>query len=724
MEEDENQVGQSLPGDEEDGTSDEAKDPLAGTENIESTEDGSLPVISKENEEVEEAAAERSNPEPENNEGAEVGQEGSPPSAMEEENMNQEKEPVEEDVSTEETMSAAPVDQNSAEAIPVPTEEEVPHPPSSDARLGEEEQTSAPEMTPTSQETVTQEENVSSNAEHLSSEIPLKTTVEGSNKSDRNSKGGTEGSVSEETQSAEAEDTGSQPPPTATLLQGSKDIATPTRSDADQARRAPVESSATSSSPAKTLVPIPPPPRGATLPPPTPTGEAALASASPTVNPTAPPPTGDTSAAVRKTTGVRQGSPVPRGSATQDRFSATRTTRGAASRSPVQERITSQDRSYDLSQRGESSGLVGQLLPAVFRRGADNSHINRMTQGSYSRYLMSCDAIPKNSFVRSFYGELPIPGFLPFRGERSSNADAQVPWKSPRWGSSRRERNNQPGRYPGDTLSTAVAGGLPGSMRREAGMLPEKYHNELRAQRFRRRRDPQHGVDPTLTDQYYYQQKSKAFYVPQEQNPNAAMLQYNHLYDFGDGSRFKSNEPPVRNPTALPPKTYGQQKAATKVSPYLPADRSSATLYEGQGDPMQKGSSSSLRTAKAVDAQKLHTSQFRQTRSIEDVIASDPNFVSRSAAGVRSAVASGKMDWSELPNRLQGVMSAERFKNGATPNSQKRNASEDGNVLPSIHPQHSQQQGDQYEVSRVNFTKRYEPHATPSAFVGAENGSL
>lgn len=581
-----------------------------------------------------------------------------------------------------------------------------------------EELSISPETVTESVAIAAEEENISSHTEHLSSEIPLKS---GREEDGKDAQERLSNERPEDIPDAQSDSSNALKGPTSDAAGNAAEVSGNSNSGAGNAPKAPVEAP---SRVAKTLVPTAPPPRTITSEPPTVAPEAMAGG-------DAPPPTAPVaqpvSVPVRNNPSVRQDS-LMKSRGAHDSPSMVRSSRIAASRLPVQEVEHPQEDYYSLSQRSGSPGLGGQMLPAVFRRGDDNSHINRMTQGSYSRYLMSCGGIPLNSFVRSFFGELPIPGFLPFRGEHSAGAPSQYPVKSPRLqsSSSRRERNNQPGRYPGDTLSTAVTGALPGAMRREAAMLPENYHNELRAQRVRRKRDPQHGVDPTLTDQHYYQQKSKAFYVPQEQNPNAPMLQYNHIYDFGDGTRFKSNGTPVRNPTALPPKTYGKHRAATAVSPYPSADRASEKLYEGRGDPAQRGSSSSLRTAKAVDPQNLHTSQFRQTRSIEDVIASDPNFVARSAAGVRSAVASGKMDWSELPNRLQGVMSTERSRNAPSQNFQQRSTSEgDGTALPSI-PQRQQAQqqqraagGDgQYEVSRVNFTKRYEPHATPSAFVG------
>lgn len=455
----------------------------------------------------------------------------------------------------------------------------------------------------------------------------------------------------------------------------------------------------------KPQAPAPPPALASS--PSSPTSAKRVASAVRTVPPSA--------TSVRKSPSPRAGS-WKKGSSAAVSPSQLSSNRAAAPYHEVQEEKLAGEAFYDLSQPDESAALSGQMLPAIFRRGGDNSHINRMLQGSYSRYISSCGMLSPNAFIGSFYRELPVPGLLPFRGEQSAEIDTRIPQQLPPWRASSacRQRNNRPGRYPGDTLSTAVAGALHGARQREAAMLAENNHNELRAQRIRRRRDPQHCVDPTFTDQYYYQQKSKASYVPRDQNPNALMLQYNHLYDFGDGSRFKSHGAPVRNPTALPPKTYEEQKAGTVIPPHPPMDRAPARLYEGLSDATQKTSSSSLRTAKAVDSQKLHPSQFRQAHSIEDVIASDPTFVMRSAAGVRSAVASGKMDWSELPNRLQGVMSAEHHRNDPSQSVQKRHASEgEENALPSV----QQQQGGQYEVSRVNFTKRYEPHATPSAFV-------
>lgn len=381
---------------------------------------------------------------------------------------------------------------------------------------------------------------------------------------------------------------------------------------------------------------------------------------------------------------------------------------------------------YEEYEEDVAALLVGDMMPAQFRRGFDNSHINRMSQGSYSRYLLSSDIIPGEKLYASFLGDTPVPGFLPFRGEHT--ADLETRRGNTRASSQRANRNNQPGRYPGDNLSSTMGATMSSTLRREMEMLDEPMYNELGAQRSRRRRDPEHCVDPKVTDQHYYNEKSKAYFVPQDQNPDAAMLQYNHLYDFGDGSRFKSSpgEKARRNPTATPPRTYAEnrQAAAAIQHPRQPT-KATGSVANKRREEIEKGSSS-LRTAKAVDVQKLHCSQFRQTRSIEDVVASDPTYVARSTDGIRSVVDSGKMDWSELPNRLQNVMSAERYKKRPnssgrlyapyrpppqpSPNSVPSGTTTDG-TLPPVGSKNS------YEVSRISFTKRYEPNATPSAFV-------
>lgn len=397
--------------------------------------------------------------------------------------------------------------------------------------------------------------------------------------------------------------------------------------------------------------------------------------------------------------------------------------RVAANRRPVDE--------YEEQDPGIM--LAGEMMPAQFRRGCDNSHINRMTQGSYSRYLLSSDIITEDQLYRSFLGETPVPGYLPFRGDHT--ADLENRRGNTRASSQRGNRNNQPGRFPGDTLSSTMGGTMSSTIKREMELLDEPMYNELGAQRARRRRDPEHCEDRTVTDQHYYNYKSKAYFVPQDQNPNAVMLQYNHLYDFGDGSRFKSapGQPSRRNPTAPAPRTYAENKQAAAAMQKAKPPKGTGSVANRRREEIEKGSSS-LRTAKAVDVQKLHCSQFRQTRSIEDVVASDPTYVARSTDGIRSVVDSGKMDWSELPSRLQTVMSAERYKkrptsssrlyapyrppNQATPasvpgagNTRLQQANADGAVLPPVGGKSN------YEVSRISFTKRYEPNATPSAFV-------
>eukprot|EP00796_Vickermania_ingenoplastis_P004286 gene4286-3102_t len=388
------------------------------------------------------------------------------------------------------------------------------------------------------------------------------------------------------------------------------------------------------------------------------------------------------------------------------------------------------------SRRGMDDGyeqdvgavLAGDIMPAQFRRGFDNSHINRMSQGSYSRYLLSSGVISDEQLYASFLGDTPVPGYMPFRGDHA--ADLETRRGNTRASSQRGNRNNRPGRYPGDNLSSTMGATMSSTIRREMEILDEPMYNELGAQRARRRRDPEHCVDPRVTDQHYYNQKSKAYFVPQDQNPNAAVLQYNHLYDFGDGSRFKSGpgEPARRNPNAPPPRTYAENKqAAAAIDRSRPPTKGTGSVANRRREEIEKGSSS-LRTAKAVDVQKLHCSQFRQTRSIEDVIASDPTYVARSTEGIRSVVDSGKMDWSELPNRLQTVMSAERYKkrpgsSGKLYAPYRPPPQPSPPTVPNSGGRHQQNEtslppvNGAYEVSRISFTKRYEPNATPSAFV-------
>lgn len=591
---------------------------------------------------------------------------------------------------------------NDVEQDPVPNEGDV----SSESNVPQSEEVlQSPETVLPVSDTAANDSDVATTAGHLSSEILVKSGTEEFTKSGRETEENQRAATpTEETERNEIEITASPASQEDNVSEETNDVA----GGGGNPSPTPKESSEVGNDVSKPLAPAPPP--ALTSPPPSATLSNRAASAGRTAPPSA--------ASARKSLLSRTGS-QKKGSATAVSPPRLSSNQAVAPYHEVQEEKLTSEAFYDLSQPEESTALSGQMLPAIFRRGADNSHINRMTQGSYSRYISSCGVLSQNAFLGSFYHDLPVPGLLPFRGEQSAAINSQTPQQLPPWRapSARRQRNNRPGRYPGDTLSTAVAGALHGARQREATMLEENNHNELRAQRARRRRDPQHCVDPTFTDQYYYQQKSKAYYVPRDQNPNALMLQYNHLYDFGNGSRFKSNGPPVRNPTALPPKTYEEKKAETAIPPHPPMDSAPGRLYEGRGDATQKTSSSSLRTAKAVDSQKLHPSQFRQAHSIEDVIASDPTFVTRSAAGVRSAVASGKMDWSELPNRLQGVLSAEHHRYGPSQGVPKRQAMiGEESALPSVQ-QRQQQQGGQYEVSRVNFTKRYEPHATPSAFV-------
>lgn len=62
-----------------------------------------------------------------------------------------------------------------------------------------------------------------------------------------------------------------------------------------------------------------------------------------------------------------------------------------------------------------------------FRRGDDNSHVNRMTRGSYSRYLSSCDHVPADTFLQSFYGSTPMISFVQSHASMVSSNHTAMP---------------------------------------------------------------------------------------------------------------------------------------------------------------------------------------------------------------------------------------------------------------------------------------------------------
>ncbi|KAG5509568.1 hypothetical protein JKF63_06273 [Porcisia hertigi] len=357
-----------------------------------------------------------------------------------------------------------------------------------------------------------------------------------------------------------------------------------------------------------------------------------------------------------------------------------------------------------------AASLTPNTALAVFRRGHENSHVNRMDIGSYSRYLLSTDHMSPLVFHDTFYGNEPTIGAVPrntVEGSGRGNVNkaatdsitARVATSAP---SARSPFQPQRSTYSAESqrFGRTFAGSAAnsGSTRRELKMLDEANLSDLNALRDRRRRDPQHGKSAKEQQDYvYYNHRSKGFYVPHDPPAGTMMLHYNHLYSFGDGTRFAAKTPPLseergrtpgavttahrHNPHAAPPRSFAETRGC--AFPYTASQRQHASynhttggtpkaisgLY-GQGSRTQRGEtqkgSSSLRTGKAVDLAQLHSTQCPRPRTIEEVMADQPQRYLGNTKGVGGAlvrdierdVEVGKLQWGEVPPAMQKAMAS------------------------------------------------------------------
>ncbi|AYU77152.1 hypothetical protein LdCL_130012800 [Leishmania donovani] len=385
---------------------------------------------------------------------------------------------------------------------------------------------------------------------------------------------------------------------------------------------------------------------------------------------------------------------------------------------------------YDLPEAERivmaSASLTPSTVLVVFRRGHENSHVNRMDLGSYSRYLLSTDhmsplvledtfhgtkstvgAVPRNTLKRLSRGNVSDPYVDDSIASRTALERKQSPGAAAPAASSARCSYQLPRSVfsaSRQTMSDSFGGTAASStnLRREIDMLGDAHLSEVNTLRQQRRRDPRHGKSTEEQNDYiYYNHRSKGFYVPHDPPADTVMLQYNHLYGFGDGTRFAPVAPPPsresgsagalagttvhrRNPHAAPPRTFAETRGC--AFPFTASQRqhayggtayrrsritastraiSSSSGHENQPQraETQKGSSS-LRTAKAVDLGRLHCTQRSRQRTIEEVIADQPQRYLCGAEGVRGAlvrdierdIEDGKLQWKEVPPAMQKAM--------------------------------------------------------------------
>ncbi|CCW61864.1 unnamed protein product [Phytomonas sp. EM1] len=374
------------------------------------------------------------------------------------------------------------------------------------------------------------------------------------------------------------------------------------------------------------------------------------------------------------------------------------------------------DSEYDsLARAAVDASSTAQLL-VEFRRGADNSHVNRMVEGSYSRLLLSANYLSEPALYNTFYGEAPAFGLIP-RGSlysRSEGTHAPGRYMPSEYGMSQdrsRTRNGSSLRdkytYPGSARGTnnsplshkskmretsrATSGGsehisqthrksATPHMGREEALLDSEVYQLLNKTKTNQLRDPRHARVEGDTDHIYYNHKSKGFFVPHRPPGDALLLQYNHLYDFGDGTRMmplqrRGDKSYVRyrlNPHAKPPRTYAESKGSSwryynnpnpnstdfdsQKSPCI-EQRTSSRVYS-KPSPRGESTASSLRTARALDVQRLHISQFRNAPSIEEVMGQHPDTMGRLGTESNAAISRGRLHPEELPAGVQDQIQA------------------------------------------------------------------
>lgn len=402
---------------------------------------------------------------------------------------------------------------------------------------------------------------------------------------------------------------------------------------------------------------------------------------------------------------------------------------------------TAPSAAYELLEAERVAMAAASLTPntvlAVFRRGHENSHVNRMDLGSYSRYLLSTDHMPAVVLDSTFHGEAatvgPVPRNTLNASGRGKSGDSARQGSASRTSSRGRTPSPQhsgraatasstsprraeafPQAAPPDTAdgrptSSGIFSGTVASstvnVRRELTMVQGATLTDLNSVRQIRRRDPRHGkTTEEQHDYYYYNHRSKGYYVPHDPPADTVMMQYNHMYSFGDGTRFSSRPPGSRvldivpNPHAAAPRTFAETRgsafpftASQRLGNSAPASASvrsrigkgvaataagaGATASSWSSAQSQRGGvrsagagatkgSSSLRTAKALDLGRLHCTQCPRPRSIEEVMADQPQQYLCGADGVRGPlvhdierdVEVGKLQWTDVPGSMRHAM--------------------------------------------------------------------
>lgn len=212
------------------------------------------------------------------------------------------------------------------------------------------------------------------------------------------------------------------------------------------------------------------------------------------------------------------------------------------------------------------------------------------------------------------------------------------------------------------------AASMSGTLRREKEVMDPSLYHQLCYERLIRRQDPSKGVDKARQSYVYYNHRSKGCYIPHEKDPSELTLTYNHMYDFGDGSRFLAadGEPPRVNPNigSVLDCNYnaasksGASRDYARLRPSTTSERRAANEVCRIGLSTTNGKRTvAVDLARSLQLSDIRPQPFQIRKTVEDVISSDLRCVERAREGISSVVGKGKVLWAEVPEKLQATFS-------------------------------------------------------------------
>ncbi|KAH8611441.1 hypothetical protein ERJ75_000998500 [Trypanosoma vivax] len=203
-------------------------------------------------------------------------------------------------------------------------------------------------------------------------------------------------------------------------------------------------------------------------------------------------------------------------------------------------------------------------------------------------------------------------------------------------------------------------------LRREEEVMETEVFKQLCFERQSRRHHPSRGLDKKHRTFVYYNHLSKGHFVPHEVNEGDITLTYNHMYYYGDGSRFRrSGDSALRtNPSVLEKGTTRfrppVRRSTKAMKPVVGACRETSAhgpnatgLSQHTSRRSETRRTASVNVARSLQVSDLRAKPFEKRITIEEVIASDVGCVERSREGISSVVGKGKVPWSEVKEELR-----------------------------------------------------------------------